>query len=175
MAGEKTYSEDEHIAILTDRVAKETAELTAERDQLTGSMTELETKLDVETSAKVAAEKRADEAAQALEEFKAQVEAEREAAARKDTRVALMRENAQHLGEDFFNDEKRIARVVAMKEEDFEGYLADLKVTAPTAGATTTSTAPRETAMKGEPAAVGAGKSVAGNFLLRHYVAPKEG
>lgn len=175
MADPKTYSEDEHIAILTDRVAKETATLTAERDQLNSGITELETKLDVETSAKAAAELRAQEAEKALEDFKAQIETEREEAARKDTRVAKLRESAQHLGDDFFGDEKRLARIVAMKDEDFEGYLADLTVTAKAAPAGTTSTVPRETAMKGEPAAVGAGASAARGFLLRHYIAPQEG
>ena len=34
MADAKTYTEDEHIAILSDRVTTETASLTAERDQL---------------------------------------------------------------------------------------------------------------------------------------------
>lgn len=174
MAVDKTYSEDEHIAILTDRVAKETAELSAQRDQLTATINDLESKLDVETSAKAAAELRAEKAEQDLADFKGAVEAEREAAARKEARLAQMRESANHLGDDFFADEKRIARVVAMAEEDFEGYLADLAVTAKAAPDHKTDV-PRETAMKGEPAAVGAGTSAARGFLLRHYITPQEG
>lgn len=173
MAGEKTYSEDEHIAILTDRVSKETSALTAERDQLSSSITELETKLDVETSAKTAAELRAVEAEKALEQFKADIEAEREAAARKDVRVTKLRESASHLGDDFFKDEKRVARIVAMKDEDFEGYLADLTVTA--AAAPKTTTVPRETAMQGQSVATTGNVSAARGFLLRGYIAPQEG
>lgn len=176
MAGDKTYSEDEHLAILSDRVTKETAGLTAERDQLSGEKTELENKLDVETSAKTAAEQRATEAEKALEDFKTQVEGEREAASRKEERVKKVRETAGHLGDDFFTDEKRIARIVAMAEEDFEGYLADLSVTAKAAPAsTTTTTVPRETAMQGDPVGVGAnGHSSARDFLLRGYIAPSK-
>jgi len=150
MADEKTYSEAEHIAILADRVSKETADLTAERDQLASAKTELENKLDIAESAKTAAEQAATEAKDALEEFKAQVESDREAAARKDERIKQVRESAEHLGDDFFEDEKRVERITAMKDEDFEGYLADLKATAKVpAGGKTTTHVPRETAMSG--------------------------
>ena len=67
MADDKQYSESEHIAILEDRVNRETAEVTAERDQLKSEKAELESKLDVETAAKVAADKRAEDAEKALE------------------------------------------------------------------------------------------------------------
>ena len=149
MADEKTYSEAEHIAILADRVGKETADLTAERDQLASVKTELENKLDVAESAKTAAEQAAAEATKALEDFKAEVESEREAAARKDERIKQVRESATHLGDDFFEDEGRVARITAMKDEDFEGYLADLKATAKVPAGTSTTHVPRETAMAG--------------------------
>jgi chromosome segregation ATPase len=168
MADEKTYSENEHIAILSDRVAKETADLTAERDQLVSDKGELETKLDVAESAKQAAEQKAADAEKALEEFKAQIETEREAAARKDERIAKAKETASHLAEDFFEDEKRVARIVAMADEDFEGYLADLASTSTTTK--TTTVVPRETAMAGQQVAGNGTESVAKGFLLRRYV-----
>ena len=153
MADEKTYSEAEHIAILADRVSKETADLTAERDQLASAKTELENKLDVAESAKTAAEQEAAEAKKSLEDFKAEVESDREAAARKDERIKKVRESAEHLGDDFFEDEARVQRITAMKDEDFEGYLADLKATAKVpAGGKTTTHVPRETAMAGAEA-----------------------
>lgn len=172
MADSKTYSEDEHIAILTDRVTKETAELTAERDQQADRITELETALDVEASAKTAAEQRAAQAEQALVDYKAEIESEREAAARKDERLAKVRETAKHLGEEFFSEPKRIERIVAMSQEQFDGYVEDL---ASTVGAADTlgSGVPRETSMQGSPAG-GTSRPAGRNFLLRHYVAPKE-
>jgi len=167
MADEKTFSENEHLAILADRVQTETAALTAERDQLVTSVTELENKLDVETTAKTAAEARAVEAEKALADFKTSVEAEREAAAKKDERVAKVREVASHLADDFFADEARLGRIVAMSDEIFEGYLADLSEASKTAPKTTT-VLPRETAMAGAGAAAGA-TSNGRAFLLRRY------
>lgn len=166
MADEKAYTEAEHIAILSDRVAKETADLNAERDQLSSEKDELATKLDVAESAKLAAEQRVVEVEKSLVDFKAEVDTEREAAARKDVRIAKVRESADHLGDDFFEDEKRVQRIVAMAEEDFEGYLADLASTSTTT--TKTTAVPRETAMAGASPAGDA--SAAKGFLLRRYV-----
>lgn len=174
MADEKTFSESEHIAILSDRVAKETAELTSQRDALATEKSDLETKLDVLESAKAAAEQEAATAKADLEAFKAEIQAEREAAARKDERLKQMRESAEHLDDKFFEDEGRIKRIVAMQDADFEGYLADLKATAAKAPAAAGSTVPRETAMAGANAATGATTSAARSFLLGHYM-PKEG
>lgn len=173
MADEKTFSESEHIAILADRVRTETADLTAERDQLVAARTELENKLDVEATAKTAAEQRAEEAEKALADYKAEVESEREAAARKDERVAKVREVASHLADDFFEDTARITRIVAMSDEIFEGYLADLGAASKAAPKTTT-ILPRETAMAGAGATSNAA-SAGQNFLLRRYIAPTEG
>lgn len=172
MADEKTFTESEHIAILTDRVTTETASLTEARDQLANEKADLQNKLDVAESAKVAAEQRAEKAESDLKEFKDSVEESKAAAARKDDRLAKVKETAAHLGDDFFTDEARVARIVAMDEDGFEGYLADLKATAPAPGSTTTAP-PRETAMAGAAAVVpgtpGA-PSAAREFLLGRYV-----
>lgn len=170
MADEKTYTEGEHIAILSDRLTKETADLTAERDQLSSEKDELSTKLDVAESSKLAAEQRATEAEKSLVDFKAEVDTEREAASRKDERLAKVRASADHLGDDFFEDEKRVLRIVAMAEEDFEGYLADLASTSNTT--TKTTAVPRETAMAG--ASVDGAGSNARDFLMRRYVDPTQ-
>jgi chromosome segregation ATPase len=174
MADEKTFSEQEHIAILTDRVAKETADLTAERDQLNATITELQNKLDVAESAKTAAETAAQESTKSFDDFKANLEQEREAAARKDERIKQIRESAEHLDDKFFEDEARVNRIVAMKDEDFQGYLADIKATSAKAPATTTTQAPRETAMAGAATSADGQESAARNFLLGQYL-PKEG
>ena len=169
MADEKTYTEPEHIAILSDRLAKETADLTAQVDQLTTASTELGNKLDLAESAKVAAEQKVTEAEKSLEDFKAEV-TEREAAAeRKETRVAKLRESAEHLAEDFFTDETRVARIVAMKDEDFTGYLADLAATGVNAPKATT--VPRETAMQNQVTDTTTKPSAGKSFLLRRYIA----
>lgn len=171
MADDKTYSESEHFAILEDRISRETASLTAERDQLATDKTELETKLDVETSARQAAELRATEAENALEVFKTEVSEREAASACKDERVAKVREVASHLEDSFFEDEARIKRIVAMDEDAFAGYLSDLGASTKTPGKTTTGV-PRETAMTGEKV-VGEKPAAAGrSFLMRGFVVP---
>ena len=164
MADEKQFSESEHIAILTDRVATETAGLTAERDRLTTENADLQSKLDVAESAKVAAEQAAADVQKAFDEFKAEVDAERQKAARKDERIAMVRDVAKHLEDSFFEDPQRVERIVAMADDQFEGYIADLGATAP-AGSGSTGV-PRQTAMDGNPPAVDT-KSNTRAFLAR--------
>lgn len=168
---QKSYTADEHVAILEDRVARETAEVRAERDTLQTEKADLETRLDVEISAKEAAEQRATAAEEALEQFKTEVAEREAAAARKDDRLAKVREAAKHLDDKFFEDTARVERIVAMSEESFEGYVADLGATGRTPGKTTPDV-PRETAMAGAQAG-GAPVAAAGKgFLLRDYLAP---
>ena len=168
MADEKTYTEPEHIAILADRVATETASLTAANGELKTSVDDLSSKLDVAEAARVAAEAKAETAAKEFEDFKAELETLREAAERKDERVDAVKEVAAHLGEDFFKDEARIERIVAMSDEAFTGYVEDLKATAP-AGEQPTTVVPRETAMNGTPAANKGADSAAKSVLLGRY------
>lgn len=166
----KTFTEQEHIAILTDRVAKETAELTGERDTLKTEKSDLESKLDVAESAKVAAEQARDAAVKELADFKAGIDELAAAEGRKDERLAKVKEVAAHLGEDFLKDEARVARIVAMDEDSFTGYVADLSATAP--AATSTAQPPRQTAMVGAAATVPGtpGAPSAGrDFLLGRY------
>jgi hypothetical protein len=179
MADEKQFSESEHLAILEDRVNRETADVTAERDQLKTEKAELESKLDVETAAKTAAEQRAEKAEADLEAFKAEVVEKEQAAAKKDERLQKVREAAKHLEDSFFEDTTRIERIVAMTDDFFDGYVADLASTAKVAGNTANGGVPRETAMQGAPAGGDEKAAPAGaGFLLRHFVAPtasKEG
>lgn len=161
---DKTYSEDEHIAILSDRVKQETANLTAQVAERDATITELQNKLDVETSAKTAAEQRADEAEKALADFKAETEEREAASARKEERLTKVREAASHMGEDFLKDEKRVDRIVAMSDDQFDGYLEDLGATGKAAPGNPP--IPRETAMSGATPSASASKSAARSVLL---------
>lgn len=149
---DKKYSEDEHLAIVADRVTRETSTLSSEKAALETAKSELESKLDVEIASKEAEKVRADGAEKALADYKAEVEGEREAAARKDTRVAAVKEAAPHLDEEFFKDEDRVTRIVAMEDEAFEAYVADMKAVIPagTPAAKETKEVPRESAMQAD-------------------------
>lgn len=174
MAGEndKKFSEEEMALLLADRVSKETADLTTERDALKVERDELASKLDVETAAKVAAEQKATDVQAEFDKFKADLEDLREAAERKDERLDKVKEVAAHLGEDFLKDEKRVERIVAMSDELFEGYVADLKAAAPAAPAGTP--IPRESAMSTTGGSSTTTVSAARSVLLGRY-ASKEG
>lgn len=171
---DRVFSEDEAYAIAADRVARETAELNQTIETLKAEKADLETKIDVEVAAREAAEQRAKAAEEAHEKFVADLEAEKAAESRKADRLAKVREAASHLPDSFFEDEARVQRIVAMDDEHFEGYLADLRETAKDAAPRTTENdPPRETAMQGDKVAPKAGGS-AREFLMRSYVAPKE-
>jgi predicted nuclease with TOPRIM domain len=146
---ERTFTEAELTAIVADRVARETANITTEVEQLRSEKTELENKLDAEISAKTAAEKSKADVEAEFEAFKKDTEEREQAAARKDERIKAVREAASHLSDDFFKDEKRIERIVAMKDDEFTGYVDDLKVTAGGAPKEKNGV-PRETAMSGQ-------------------------
>ena len=128
-------------------------------------------KMPPEVAAKTAAEQRAQQVEEEFTSFKTDLEALREAAERKDERLAKVKEVAAHLGDDFFADSKRIERIVAMDEEGFEGYLADLKHVAPTE----VPVVPRETAMDGAPAAGTTKESAARALFLGRFTPAKEG
>lgn len=169
MADEKTYTEDEHIGILSERVRRETADLTAERDQLAGTVTELQNKLDVAESAKVAAEAKVVEVTGEFDSFKTGLDELREVASREEARVAKLREVAAHLPDEWYKVEGRLERICAMDDASFETYAADLGST--NTVAPTGSAIPRETAMQQQVVTPpGAPKeSAARGFLLRKY------
>lgn len=146
---DRTFTEAELTAIVADRVARETANITTEVEKLRSDNTELANKLDAEISAKTAAEKSKADIEAEFEAFKKDAEDREQAAARKDERLKAVREAASHLSDDFFKDEKRIERIVAMKDEEFTGYVDDLKVSG---GGTPKEKngVPRETAMAGQ-------------------------
>lgn len=177
MADEKTFTESEHIAILSDRVATETAALSDAKKSLESEKADLQNKLDVAEAAKAAAEQEKEKAEQELADFKtAQAKAE-EKAARKTERIAKVKEAAAHLGAEFLDEanEKgaaRIERIVAMEDDAFAGYVADLQDTAPAGGTTKTAEKPRETAMAGASSTAsgdGTQPSAARSFLLARY------
>jgi len=174
---DRVFSEDEAYAIVADRVARESAELKDKITTLESEKAELANKLDVEIAAREAAELKAKEADTKHEEYLAQVEAEKAALARKDERLSKVREAASHLTDEFFEDESRVNRIVAMDDEAFDGYVADLRETAKDAPKGSDSTPPRETAMDGAPITPKGAEDAPGarNFLMRSYVAPKEG
>ncbi|HEY5051212.1 MAG TPA: hypothetical protein VII50_09955 [Acidothermaceae bacterium] len=154
----RTFSETELAALVADRVTRQTAEATKERDEAVARATAAENKLDAAVLAQKAAEDKAKAAEEALETQKLEAEKAAESATKKDARIKQIREVAKHItDETFFTDEARVKRVIAMDDDAFTGYLDDLKRAAGNAtkdGGSTPATPPRETAMAGDVANV---------------------
>jgi chromosome segregation ATPase len=141
----RTFTEGEAYALVADGVQRETAALSTQVETLTSEKSALETKVEL-AEAGLATEKAGREAAEtALADYKTGVETEKAQAARKDGRVAKVREVAKHLKDEFFTDE-RATRWSAMDDEAFTAYTTELAELS--AGVAPTTTAPRETAMQ---------------------------
>jgi chromosome segregation ATPase len=127
---DKTFTEAEHYALLTDSVKRETAELESANKELSAKVEELSGKVDVLEAEKSALTTERDEAKAEFESFKSDLQAKEEAQARKEERMAAMKAAAEHLPEDYFTDERAL-RWAEMSEEAFEVAVADLIATKP--------------------------------------------
>lgn len=172
-ATERTFTEKEAYALVADNVQRETAEAKSEIEQLKSEKAELQNKLDVSEAAAATEKSGREKAEQDLVDFKESIEAEKAMAARKDERVAKVREVAKHLKDEFFTAE-RASRWAALDDEAFDAYVKELaELSAGVTQTTDDDGAPRETAMQGTP--VGKGKGSALASFLGVKSSPKEG
>lgn len=126
----RTFTAEEHTAILASHIAQECAsrdekiaELEAQVTSLTEEKASLQDQVDVAEAAKEAAEAAKAEAETALTDFKTEVEHEKEVAARRDERVAKMREVLPHKPEEFFDS--RAQAWAEKSQEDFDGLVSE--------------------------------------------------
>lgn len=132
MAGERTFTEGEAYALVADAVERETASAKAEADGLRDQVTTLGNEKDVLEQRVKAAEDAKAEAEQALEDFKTGVETEKAMEAKRSERLAKVAEIAPDLVEgDDAKVIERCDRIVAMADELFDSYVADLEAVAP--------------------------------------------
>lgn len=136
---ERSYSATEHMALLNDAVARETASLHSEKETLEGSVeslaaekaaletekSELQSRVDVLEAEKIAAEKARDEAVSEHAEYVRQLEELAALDTRRAERAAKVKEAASSLDDSYFTD-ARIDRWAGMAEEAFEALCADL-------------------------------------------------
>jgi DNA repair exonuclease SbcCD ATPase subunit len=116
VADDRTFTEKEHEALVTDAVRREVASATEETRR---EVAELQSKLDVLESEKAAAEQRAADAEKALEDYKAEQARVAEVAAKRDERVAAIKEVSAHLPDTYFTDE-RVGRWAEMADDAFD-------------------------------------------------------
>lgn len=120
---DRTFTEGEHYALVSDAVSRETAAATSRITELEAENLSLKNSHDVLVTEKAAETQRADQAAQALVEFQERIEQEKAREARRAERVAQVAEAAPLL--ELTQD--RSDRIVAMSDEVFESYVSDLR------------------------------------------------
>ena len=137
--GDRTFTEAQHFALLTDAVARETASLSSktedletkvsgldsEKAALSATIAELQTRIDVLDAEKAAAEQARDAA---VAEFTAHKDAEAEKAAateRRAERVTALKAANSSLQDEYFT-EQRVQRWAEMSQEQFDSLLVDI-------------------------------------------------
>lgn len=131
MAGsdDRTYTEAEHLALMTDAVKRETAELAEVKAGLESTNSELAAKVDVLEAEKAAAETKASQVQADFDAFKAEVERAREVEAAKQDRLKTVKAANESLPDSYFTEE-RIQRWAEMTEEAFASLIDDLTAAA---------------------------------------------
>lgn len=119
----RSFTEGETYALVEQAVQRETASLSVAKTELEREKASLEERIDVLETEKAAAVKRADEAEQAFADYKDEAARQVAAAQLLTDRAALVHE----INPDLELTESRSKRLVAYSEEDFEGYLDDLR------------------------------------------------
>lgn len=120
---DRTFTEGEAYALVADAVERETAAAKAEATTAQGQVTTLSNEKDALTLRVTAAEEAKVAAETELAEFKAGIETEKANAAKLDIRVAKLAEIAP----DLKIEGERKDRVLAMADEAFTAYVADLR------------------------------------------------
>lgn len=121
---QRTFTEGEAYALVDQAVARETAEATGKIEELTAANAALGTQVDTLETEKAAALSRAEAAEQALADYKTAIENEKAREAKRGERLSQVAEVNPVLD---LKDENRVARIVAMGDEEFTGYLADMR------------------------------------------------
>lgn len=133
------YTEEQHVAILTDAVARETAALQSVKDELetradtletekaeaVTALTEAQNRNDVLESEKAAETARADAAEKAFADFKAEQAHQEAVVAARVERAEAIKAADPSLEEDYFSEE-RVTRWAEMSAEQFQSLVNDL-------------------------------------------------
>jgi chromosome segregation ATPase len=157
---DRTYSAEEHQALLEAAVTRETATATQRIADLEAELESTRSKLDVSEAAVVTEKAARETAEQSLADFKSETEAREAAIARSGEREKKVREAAAHLDDEKFNayaTEERKARWAGLSDDAFAEHVAEIAELAKGAPkADGENKPPRETAMNGQTPKVGA-------------------
>lgn len=184
--GVRTFSEAEHLALLTDAVARETASLATVKEELEGQIatlqtekaaelaakSELQSRIDVLEADKVAAETARDTVTAEFDAFKSDLAQKAEIEARKADRVARIKAANATLADTYFTNE-RAQRWAEMPDESFNALVADLTEVAggqPASTAVTAEAARETAAFRGGQSATSAGSTLGSFFTATGHL-----
>lgn len=130
------YTEDQHFALLTAAVERETASLATAKEELeaqvaslTESQTEYQTRVDALEAEIASLTAARDEAVKEFEDFKADLAEKAEVEARKADRIAAIKAANSDLDDEYFTDE-RVNRWAEMADEQFAVVLEAIETSA---------------------------------------------
>jgi hypothetical protein len=126
---DRTYTEAEHLALMTDAVRRETAELADVKADLETSVSEKAAQVDVLEAEKAALETKVSEVQAEFDAFKAEIERAREVETAKQDRLSKVKAANEGLAESYFTEE-RIQRWAEMTEEAFTAFIEDISAVA---------------------------------------------
>lgn len=138
-APKNVYTEDQHFALLSSAVERETASLTVAKEELEAQVattttekaaletqvSELAARIDVLEAEKAAETAAKDAAVAEFEAYKTELARAEQVETLKAERAAAVKAAASHLTDEYFTDERK-ARWAEMAEEQFSALVADL-------------------------------------------------
>jgi uncharacterized protein (UPF0335 family) len=136
---ERSFTESQHTALLTDAVARETASLNVAKEELEARVETLQSekatldsekadllgRIDVLEAEKAATQKSHDDVVAEFEAFKKDLEEKAAVEARKADRTTRVKAANANLVDTYFTDE-RVQRWAQMSDEQFDALVADL-------------------------------------------------
>jgi hypothetical protein len=149
----RLLTEAEAYAVAAAEVKRETAAKDTEIERLKTENQQLANERDTVVAKETAANDRAATSEKALADYQAEVKRETELAELRTSRMAVLKEKASRMPDDFFANTERAERVARMSEEEFAAFTADL---AAASGVEQASAGPpKETAMRNTSEAKG--------------------
>jgi chromosome segregation ATPase len=147
---DRTFTESQHQALLTDAVARETASLNVVKEELEARVetlssekaavdaekAELQSRIDVLEAERAAAQKAHEDSVAEFEAFKTDLEEKAAVEARKADRVTRVKAANASLGDAYFTEE-RVLRWAQMSDEQFDSLVADITESAATSASST--------------------------------------
>lgn len=148
MSESRTFTEEEHFALLTAAVERETSDLDTALEASKAQVAELENKVDVLTAERDTLSTEVEQAKAEFEDFKSELQRAEELDTLRSQRAGQVREAHSNLAEDYFTED-RVNRWAEMTDEQFASFMEDLAAVTPAKETSSEESAPTTAAFSG--------------------------